>query len=36
MGFVGYGALDGIDYMNWVAGKARDRTEPTRWRDDPQ
>jgi hypothetical protein len=21
MGFVGYGALDGIDYMNWVAGK---------------
>ncbi|MGW6686873.1 hypothetical protein [Streptomyces sp. NPDC054961] len=22
MGFVGYGALDGIDYMTWVAGKA--------------
>ncbi|MFD9417236.1 DUF4386 family protein [Streptomyces goshikiensis] len=21
MGFVGYGALDGIDYMTWVAGK---------------
>jgi hypothetical protein len=21
MGFVGYGALDGIDYMTWIAGK---------------
>ena len=21
MGFIGYGALDGIDYMAWVAGK---------------
>ena len=30
MGFIGYGALDGIDYMAWVAGKT-----PTARFDDP-
>jgi hypothetical protein len=29
MGFVGYGALDGIDYMNWVAGKPGTGLDPT-------
>jgi hypothetical protein len=29
MGFVGYGALDGIDYMAWVAGKPDTGLDPT-------
>lgn len=29
MGFVGYGALDGIDYMTWVAGKPDTGLDPT-------
>jgi hypothetical protein len=29
MGFVGYGALDGIDYMAWVAGKPDAGLDPT-------
>jgi Domain of unknown function (DUF4386) len=29
MGFVGYGALDGIDYMTWVAGKPGTGLDPT-------
>jgi Domain of unknown function (DUF4386) len=28
MGFVGYGALDGIDYVNWVAGKPGTGLDP--------
>jgi hypothetical protein len=28
MGFVGYGALDGIDYMAWVAGKPDTTLDP--------
>jgi hypothetical protein len=33
MGFVGYGALDGIDYMNWVAGKPGTGLDPTAMQD---
>jgi hypothetical protein len=29
MGFVGYEALDGIDYMTWVAGKPDKGLDPT-------
>jgi hypothetical protein len=29
MGFIGYGALDGIDYMAWVAGKPDTGLDPT-------
>jgi hypothetical protein len=29
MGFIGYGALDGIDYMAWVAGKPGTGLDPT-------
>ena len=33
MGFVGYGALDGIDYMTWVAGKPDTGLDPTAMQD---
>jgi hypothetical protein len=33
MGFIGYGALDGIDYMNWVAGKPGTGLDPNAMRD---
>jgi hypothetical protein len=29
MGFIGYGALDGIDYMAWLAGNPDTRLDPT-------
>jgi hypothetical protein len=33
MGFVGYGAMDGMDYMTWVAGKPGTGLDPNTMRD---